>query len=366
MCDPDRIGRKKNEQITRMVARMERLKCSFGISLGALAADAGISYGCLMRWRRRIGSGKPPLQAPGPKKIRPINLQELHQDIGDLHHGRRRSRGTGSLHRAHANSLSRREIDALIRDARKRGNRKLAKTGQHVIWHAPNLTWALDGSQYRSRVVAGKLHLQNLQDLCSRYKFPPLTTDYPPCGEEVSGYLAHQFGQFGAPLFCKRDNGGNLNHLAVNALFEEAYVIPINSPVSTPPYNGAIEHAQGELKGYLRTWQSKAGTMASLGLLAETAAHDLNHKSRRVLCGRNACQVYFGKNALRYTKRKRKTIYRWIRDLAAEISIRTGKAKISSTAWRVAAKTWLQKNNLITIVKAGDVLPYFPNILCHN
>lgn len=349
-----------------MVARMERLKCSFGISLGALAADAGISYGCLMRWRRRIENGKPPLQAPGPKKIRPLNLQELHQDIGDLHHGHKRSRGTGSLHRAHANSLSRRAIDALIRDARKRSNRKQAKTGQHVIWHAPNLTWALDGSQFRSRVVAGKLHLQNLQDLCSRYKFPPLTTDCPPCGEEVSGYLAHCFNQFGAPLFCKRDNGGNLNHLAVNALFEEAFVIPINSPVNTPPYNGAIEHAQGELKGYLRTWQSKAGTMASLGLLAETAAHDLNHKSRRVLGGRNACQVYFGKSALRYPKRKRKSIYRWIRDLAAEISIRTGKAKISSTAWRIAAKTWLEKNNLITIVKAGEVLPHFPNILCHH
>jgi hypothetical protein len=366
MFDPVRIGRKKNEQITRMVTRMERLKCAFGISLGALAADAGISYGCLMRWRRRIGSGRPPLQAPGPKKTSPLDLQQLHQDIDRLQHGRKRSRQTTGLHRAHANSLSRRDIDALIRDARKRSNRKQAAACQHVIWHAPNLTWALDGSQFRSRVVAGKLHLQNLQDLCSRYKFPPLTTDYPPCGEEVSGYLAHQFGQFGAPLFCKRDNGGNLNHLAVNALFEEAFVIPINSPVATPPYNGAIEHAQGEMKGYLRRWQAKAGSMASLSLLAEAAAHDLNHQFRRVLGGRNACQLYFGKNALRYTKRKRKSVYRWIRDLAAEISIRMGKTKINATAWRIAAKTWLEKNNLITIVNAEEVLPYFPNNLCHH
>jgi hypothetical protein len=114
---------KKNEQITRMVARMERLKCSFGISLGALAADAGISYGCLMRWRRLIGSGKPPLQAPGPKKTTPLNLQQLHQDIECLQHGRKRSRQTPGVHRAHANSLSRRAIDALIRDARKCSNR---------------------------------------------------------------------------------------------------------------------------------------------------------------------------------------------------------------------------------------------------
>lgn len=349
-----------------MVARMEHLKRAFGISLGVLVADAGISYGCLMRWRRRLANGSPPLQAPGPKKTTPLDLQQLHQDIDRLHHGRKRSRETTDVHRAHANSLSRREIDTLIRDARKRSNRKQAAGGHRVIWHAPNLTWALDGSEYGSPRICGKLHLQNLQDLCSRYKFPPLTTDYPPCGEEVSGYLAHQFGHFGAPLFCKRDNGGNLNHLTVNALFEEAFVIPINSPVNTPPYNGAIEHAQGEMKGYLRRWQAKAGSMESLSLLAEAAAHDLNHQFRRVLGGRNACQLYFGKNALRYTKRKRKSVYRWIRDLAAEISIRTGKAKISSTAWRIAAKTWLQKNNLITIVKAGEVLPYFPNILCHN
>ena len=59
------------------------------------------------------------------------------------------------------------------------------------------------------------------------------------------------FHRFGPPLFLKRDNGGNLNHLTVNQVLEEAMVIPINSPVITAPYNGAVEHAQGEVKTYL-------------------------------------------------------------------------------------------------------------------
>ncbi len=205
-----------------MVAAMEKLKASFGVGYVALAAEAGVGYRRLMRWRRRIGKGEPPLKVPGPKKIVPFDLRQLHQDIDRLHHGRKRSHGSTALHRAHSNSLSRREIDALVRMARKHHNGHRAAVCHRVRWHVPNLAWALDGSEYRSRFVTGKLHMQNLQDLCSRYKFVPLATDYPPCGEEVSGYLADQFNRFAPLLFCKRDNGGNLNHLAVDALFEEA------------------------------------------------------------------------------------------------------------------------------------------------
>ncbi len=51
------------------------------------------------------------------------------------------------------------------------------------------------------------------------------------------------------------DNGGNLNHRAVNQVLEEAFVISINSPPNTSQYNGAIEHTQGEFKDYLRRWE---------------------------------------------------------------------------------------------------------------
>ena len=101
-------------------------------------------------------------------------------------------------------------------------------------------------------------------------------------------------------------------------------------------------------------------------MLAETAAHDLNHRPRRSLEGRNACHVYFGEQQLRYPKRQRQDVYRWIRDLAIAISRGVGKDWIMPAAWRVAAKQWLLKNRMIRIRKAGKVLPDFSLNLCHN
>jgi hypothetical protein len=210
------------------------------------------------------------------------------------------------------------------------------------------------------------MHVQNLQDLCSQYKFSPLATGSVPCGEEVAGHLDRQFGRYGPPLFIKRDNGGNLNHVSVNQLLEDALVIPINSPVKNPPYNGAIEHSQGEIKSFLDTWQDKAHSIEQLFLLAEGAANDLNHKPRRSLGGKTACRCYFGKNRIRYSKRKRNGVYRWIRDLAVDLSRAAGKDVITPTAWRVAAKKWLLENKLITIVDPKKVLPYLSPVLSHN
>jgi hypothetical protein len=59
-------------------------------------------------------------------------------------------------------------------------------------------------------------------------------------------------------------------------------------------------------------------------------------------------------------------VYGWIHDLAAEISARTGKSVITPLAWRVAARQWLIKNDLIWIQKAGEVSPNFWQKCYHN
>ena len=68
--------------------------------------------------------------------------------------------------------------------------------------------------------------------------------------------------------------------------------------------DGAVAQliSQGEIKGFLNTWRDKAKNLDQLFLLVETAAHDLNHKSRRSLGGRTSCQCYFGNNRMRYSK----------------------------------------------------------------
>ena len=143
-------------------------------------------------------------------------------------------------------------------------------------------------------------------------------------------------------------------------------VIPINSPVYTPPYNGAIERAQGEFKIYLNRWQSKAKSLDQCAILAETAVHDINHRPRRSLGWKTACRAYFDGDRLGYPKRQREAIYRWIKDLAERISIGVGKSVITPAALRIAAKQWLIRNGLIRVVKAGKVLPNFSPELTHN
>ena len=341
-------------------------KETYAVSVRVIARQMGLSYDTLMRWKRRLSAGLPAIEKPGPKKVAPLNLAELKQKIGALDHGRKRSRGTGRLHGEYAGAVSRREFDRLVRWARSEKNRERRGEQCRILWLRPNLAWAMDDCQKHLVDSADSLHMHNLGDLCSRYRFRPLAGDSLACGEEVAGHLKHLFNRFGPPLFCKRDNGGNLNHSAVDDALSEAMVVPINNPVYTASYNGAIEHTQGEFKSYLHRWEWKSTSISEAILLVETAAHDLNHKGRRSLGGKTACRAYFNDNRLRFTKRRRNDIYRWIRDLAMDISLAAGNQVITAWAWRAAAKKWLVKNGMVRILRAGIVLPDFPPKLCHN
>jgi len=341
-------------------------KSRYALLMRTLAAEMGLGAATLRRWRRRLNRGQAAIGRRGPRKVKPLNLSELRERIQHLDHGNKRSRGSGAVHRAYAGVISRRELDAMVRAVRQETSRSRVVNTYHVSWLRPNLAWAMDDCEKTERAAGGTLHLHNLTDLYSRYRLPPLASGCLPCGEEVAGHLQYLFERFEPPLFCKRDNGGNLNHLAVNQVLEEALVIPINSPPQRAPYNGAIEHSQGEFKSYLDRWSWKAGTVGRMALLSETAAHDLNHQPRRCLGGKTACRAYFGGSRIRYARRKRASVYRWIQDLAAEVSTRAGKPVITPTAWRVAARQWLVTNGLIRIQKAKKVSPNFCQKSGHN
>jgi hypothetical protein len=282
------------------------MKRKFSISYAGAARQMGLSLTTLMRWKRRLAGGRVAVEKRGPKKVAPLELDELKKEIAALDHGSRRSRGTGRLYGAWRGRISRRDLNTLVREVRCETYRRRKAESCRVTRLKPNLAWAMDDCQKAALAGDGKLHLHNVSDLSSRYKLPPITGRHPACGEGVAGHMDHLFNRFGRPLFIKRDNGGNLNHTAVNDVLAEALVIPINNPVYTAytaSYNGAIEHTQGEFKAYIQRWQWKAETLERMALLSETAAYDLNHQPRRCLQGRNACRVYFGDRRLRYSRR---------------------------------------------------------------
>jgi len=216
----------------------------------------------------------------------------------------------------------------------------------------------MDPCEYGQRDETGaKVHLNQMQDLASRYKFDPMTGDIP-CGEEISGYLAATFNRFGTPMFLKRDNGGNLNHSAVNDVLADYFVLPVNSPVHYPPYNGAIEKAQSELKNGLASKLSykPCCPREHLEAYASAVEHDLNHRPRPCLSGKNACQVYFtGKRT--FSKWERRDAYVWITNLQHDILCSEGIQP--QAAWRIAVEAWLNMKGFITITMNGKVLPSF-------
>jgi hypothetical protein len=216
----------------------------------------------------------------------------------------------------------------------------------------------MDPSEYDQRDATGdKTHINQMQDLASRYKFNPMTGE-ELCGEEISGYLTATFSSFGPPLFLKRDNGGNLNHSAVNDVLAEHFVLPLNSPVHYPPYNGAIEEAQTELKNGLAAKLSHRPCCPKehLEVYASAVEHDLNHRPRPCLKGRNACQVYFSGRRT-FSKWERRDAYVWIRNLQNDILGSEGVQ--SQAAWRIAVEAWLNMKGFITITINGKVLPNY-------
>jgi hypothetical protein len=296
------------------------------------------------------------VRQPGPPKVTPPDYDRLGQDIAHLSHGQTRTQGTGALYARYAPSVSRRELKSMVAVARQDINATHRQNLRRIRWNVPNVAWSMDPCEYKQHDAA-KVYLNQMQDLASRYKFSPLAGNVP-CGEEIAGHLAVTFRRFGAPLFLKRDNGSNLNHAAVNDVLADHFVLPVNSPVHYPPYNGAIEEAQAELKNGLaaKLVYKHCCPREHLEAYAGVVEHDLNHQPRPSLNGRNSCQVYFtGKRT--FSRWERRDAYVWITNAQKDMLCCNGVQP--QAAWRIAVEAWLRMKGFITITINGKVSPNF-------
>lgn len=340
-----------------MLAIIDHLREKTGMPYRALSSAAGLPYPSFIRWHMRNKKDTPLVRKPGPSKVRPPDFG-IQQDIAQLSHGQTRTQGTGALYARYASCVSRRELRIMVAMARHDLNTSHRENLRRIQWNVPNVAWSMDPCEYGQRTAIGdKAHLNQMQDLASRYKFEPMMGDIPS-GEEISGYLTATFNRFGAPLFLKRDNGGNLNHGAVNDALSDYFVLPLNSPVHYPPYNGAIEEAQAELKNGLAAKLSYKPSCPREHLEAYASAveHALNHKPRPCLKGKNACQVYFAGRRT-FTKWERRDAYAWITNLQNDILCSDGVQP--QAAWRIAVEEWLNMKGFIAITRNGKVLPSF-------
>jgi len=347
-----------------MVAVVENLKEATGETYGRICRELDAAYSSLMRWKSRLMNGEKPVRAPGPCKVGPLDAGNLCAEIRTLSHGRQRTCGTGQLYRKWNERVSRRALNELVEATRRELRQEESELERHVEWLVPGLVWSMDDSKDHWLPADRFGHIHLVKDLASRYILRSLGQEVMAKGELVAENIEELICINGAPLFFKRDNGTNLNHHAVNEMMGRFLVIPLNSPRYYPPYNGGVERGHQELARHLRLRiGNDVLTAREFRLECEVSGHEINHKRRRSLGGQTACQALAsGRPWVRlFGRRERKEAYEEIMMLAVDIAAELGEhtEKAAETAFRHAAETWMQLNQLIRVTRNGKVLPCF-------
>ena len=346
---------------------IKELQSQSGASARAVSPGLGLGYRRLRRWQRRAESGQPVLLRPGPPKSGPLPLEAIRRDIEQLRHGRRRSRGTLALQARYRPVLSRRDLAQLV--AEERVVRELARRQRlrRVQWHAPDIAWVIDATEWSADGSGRRLVVHAVQDLCSHFRFAPLAA-IESRGPAIARHLAGLFRRHGPPLFLKRDNGSPLNHAAVDAVLAAFGVIPLNSPVHYPQYNGAVEKGIRDFKAALGECLPRACRWqpAQLRPYLLAVTHALNCRRRRSLHGQTACEAYAHRPRRRFSRRARQAIFALI-SLTAKASIEQLERmdhRSLDAAWRHAAEAWLVCQGLITVTTNPKSVTLFSKKVC--
>ena len=228
-----------------------------------------------------------------------------------------------------------------------------------VEYSEPHLIWSMDIFEKWHHGI--KFHVLQVIDLGSRIKLDPLIKAKPITGEEVADHINMLMRCHGAPLFLKRDNGGNLNSSAVFSIMNLFGVIAFNSPPGCPQFNGVMERSQGEVKRYLNVMcHAQSNDLDVFSSCVYVAIQRANWRKRPVLKGENAENVW-SKEYLYFSKRERENIYNELKNLAAEmlngfpLKKRNRKDAVAC-AWRQAVRAYLEEKGYIRLYRDGKPL----------
>jgi hypothetical protein len=331
------------------------MKKKSSLSCYQLAAATPLAYSTLMRWVGRVRTGTSAVGTPGPKKIESFDISDLAREIRFLDHKVKRSYGTQSLYQKYSKSISRRKLNERVKHERRRRQKQRREALRRLKWLQPGTVWSVDESLLGVGVDGCKLYVLNVQDLASGHKLCSMVRS-SLTAECIADELDKLFSRYGAPLFLKRDNGSALTSDAIGHVLEKHFVLPLTSPTYYPPYNGAIEHSQGEIKAGLVLASADIGSLTTrqAELEIDRVRHELNHKMRRDLCRRTSCELFSSRRtSLRLNKRQRKEVYDRIKRRTKELSSEATESKVNesigSASWRHAAEEWMVANGIVRI-----------------
>lgn len=321
------------------------------ISLRRGAAIVGVPRSSYNRWKSRDAARSALVRPPGPRKMVAADISAITRDITELSHGAHRSSGTAALFGRYREVISRRDLQALINSERLRQVAERREGYDEVHWQGAGIVWAMDDTVHNERDSQNNdLYIHHVRDIGARYSLAPMAGTGHAHGMEVAANLHALCDRHGAPLFLKRDNGGNLNTDEVDDVLALFCVIPFNSPVCLPTYNGAMERSQGTLKTELTRQLAPAGKWCASTAepFVRAAANEINHIPLPSLKGSCACH-YRATTMHTFTKNERKSIYDCITQMRETIFENEGTRISIHTAHRWAVTAWLFKAGLMLI-----------------
>lgn len=353
-----------------MIAIVESVKQELMAPYGSVCRELVVPYSSLMRWKGRRMAGEATVGKPGPAKVEPIDLDALKAEIRQLRFGRYRTHGTGALYDSHRSQISRRDLQALVEAIRRELRREEQALERRIEWLVPGLVWSMDDTKkhWLRNDQFGHMHL--VMDLGSRYNLRAFGDDEQANGWQVAMGLEELIQRYGPPLFIKVDGGSNFWHSEVRRLLTAYWIIPLLSPPYYPPYNGSIEKGHQQMLSHLAVRIGGMNVSArELRLECELSAHEVNHKRRCSLGDRTAClALETGRPALaRFGRRQRKEVFDEIKELTVDIAgqLEQHSTTVTETAFRYAAETWMQLNQMIRVTRNGEVLPPFYRFQSH-
>jgi hypothetical protein len=349
--------------LTEATQLMTQLHTERHLPYAALCALADLPYSSFMRWHGRLRRQQPVVAKPGPPKIE-FDLRPLRERLRELAPGPHRCPGAGALYAEYASGISRRDFQELTHDVYLEQRHEELAAMTRITWHYPGTVWGVDDLHVGQTAAGDLLWNTTIADLASSYRLPEPLLGTPVGGEELAGHLDHLFAKYGAPLLVKEDNAPNLNHPMVAEVCAAYGVLRLISPARWPRFNGGIEHSQGEVRVALRRCGADDRDLPREHAPAHLActAHDDNHKPRRELQNKTACQV-FTNPALRLTvnRQTRKEILDAVDQLTVQLlaTIYAPTDWQQAAAYRQAAEAVLEHRGIFSASVARKVLPSF-------
>jgi len=281
----------------------------------------------------------------------PEALQHLEGDCRVIVHRSKRSKNTAFLHEKYSGQVSRRDLNAKVREARQFHNAEYRKNQKHLQWRGSGIVWAMDDTEYDYN--GSKVFVHNVRDIGAQYVMEPMVSEKIASGLRIAENLEKLFQAHGAPLILKRDNGSNFCNAEVNSILAKWGVIPLTSPAYCPKYNGAIEWSQGQLKEEISNIiEELNGSWNDISLHAKLASHSINHRQSPVLLGRAPCHT-IATSSVRFSLSERKQILYWIEAEQEVILKGMDPNPDRRAAWRQAVTRWLTSNGLLIIKEAS-------------